>query len=164
MTFRSHFCRKTKISGTVQGPSRGIPEFFQRFWEVVSKLKSHFCRCPRNTDFSPTGPSPGTFGGLPGSLDLPSRAAWVVFTSSTWCEALFLHFALLQKSGVGEIRRPGPMYKKASEGPIFRHIFADIYGSSPPPPHVDTQEIQIGSKLSSEQRRVSGKIRNRLFQ
>ena len=73
----------------------------------------------------------------------------------------FWHFS---KTRVGQIRRPGPMCKKASEGPMFRHIFADIFGSSPPPPHVSTQEIQIGSKLSSEQRRVSGEIRNTLFQ
>ena len=117
----------------------------------------------RNTDFSPTGPSPGTFGGLPGSLDLPSRAAWWLHFFYMVRSTLppFWHFSKIR---VGQIRRPGPMYKKASEGPIFRHIFADIYGSSPPPPHVNTQEIQIGSKLSSEPSRVSGEIRNRLFQ
>ena len=41
----------------------------------------------------------------------PLSGRLLLFTSSTWCEALFLHFAVLQKSGVGEIRRPDPMYK-----------------------------------------------------
>ena len=127
------------------------------------RSKTAFDGVLQNTDFSPTGPSPGTFGGLPGSLDLPSRAAWWLHFFYMVRSTLppFWHFSKIR---VGQIRRPGPMCKKASRGPIFRYNFADIYGSSPPPPHVSTQEIQIGSKRSSEQRRVSGNIRNKLLQ
>ena len=48
--------------------------------------------------FCPSGPSPGVSGGLPGSLDLPSRAAGVSpgvpGNLLTWCEALFLQLPL----------------------------------------------------------------------
>ena len=57
-----------------------------------------------NPKIGPSGPSPGTSGASRNPLDLPSRAARALPDASgsflTWCEALFLHFASLRKSGV----------------------------------------------------------------
>ena len=108
---------------------------------VFRRSKTAFDGVLRNTVFSPTGPSPGTFGGLPGSLDLPSRAAWWLHFFYMVRSTLppFWHFSKIR---VGQIRRPGPMYKKASEGPIFGHISPNSMKFGPPPPHVNTQKIQ----------------------
>ena len=142
MTFVNQFHRKIKISGISQGSPRdilGSPRAPGRpFWSS----KINFCGVPRNTDFSPTGLSPGTLGGSPGSLDLPSRAAWWLHFFYMVRSTLppFWHFSKIR---VGQIRRPDPMCKKASRRPIFGVIFADCYGSSPWQALANTHKIQV---------------------
>ena len=142
VTFVRQFGRNSKnldLSRVHPEISWGFPTASGR---LFGSLKIDICGVPRNTDFSPTGPSPGTLGGLPGSLDLPSRAAWWLHFFYMVRSTLppFWHFSKIR---VGQIRRPDPMYKKASRRPIFGVIFADCYGSSPWQALANTHKIQV---------------------
>ena len=141
MTFVRQFGRKSKnleLSRVHPEASRSSSRASGRSFR---SSKAAFDGVLRNTDFSPTGPSPGTFGGLPGSLDLPSRAAWWLHFFYMVRSTLppFWHFSKIR---VGQIRRPGPMCKKTSRRPKLGHISWISIEASPPPAHVDTQTIQ----------------------
>ena len=80
-----------KPTGAHPKVTRGFPGGHFQFKIGIFEKSEKLC-------FWPSGPSPGVSGGLPGSLDLPSRAAGVSpgvpGNLLTWCEALFLQLPL----------------------------------------------------------------------
>ena len=63
---------------------------------------------PRNTGFSPTGPSPGASGGVSGSLVLTSRAAWVFFFFLDMVRSTLPPFRSFSRPRVGQVCGFGP--------------------------------------------------------
>ena len=126
------------------------PGFTQRHPGVLPEhLGGHFAaQKPPLTVFSET-----PFFLQPGRLLAPlgvSRGHWASplgprggFTSSTWCEALFLHFGIFQKSGWGRSGDRAPCTRRPPRGHFRAHFseFHEVWPAPAPCKHTENSNV-----------------------